>query len=76
MATTGKKTVTAVVKFTKGITVSKNYQSVKYEVGIEMPCELGPNGEGFRDAVEKLEEKVNAELRRRKSTDFHGLGNE
>lgn len=65
------------VKFSKGITISKDYQSVRYEVGVEMDFELGENGEGFRDAVESLEEKVNKELRRRKqASGIHALGDE
>lgn len=64
-----------IVKFSKGITVSENYQSVRYEIGIEVPVDIDPRSSDFRDEVEKLEEIVNKELRRRKkSTDLHGLG--
>ena len=70
-----KNKVSAVVKFSKGITISKDFQSVRYDVGLELVVQLGPNGEGFREELAKLEEKVNTELRRRvKPNDFHNLG--
>jgi hypothetical protein len=69
-----KRTVT--VKFAKGITMSKNYQSVRYDIGAEATYdgELSPSE--YRTAVAELEDVVNAELRRRKdqTTDAFALG--
>lgn len=57
---------TCVVKFSKGITISKNYQSVKYDVGLEVPLELAADLSDFPQAVAKLKKLCNAELRKLK----------
>jgi len=63
------------VKFSKGITTSKDFQSVRYDIGVEVDVDLGPNNERLPEEVAKLEEKVNAELRKRLNKgDFYRLG--
>lgn len=78
------KKMKVLVKFGKGLTISKNYQAVKYEIGIEVPCDVGVTEDGkidardFRDALEHIEEIVNKELKRRKdkSSGLHALGDD
>ena len=68
------KKKTCIIKFSKGITVSKDFQSVRYDIGIEAPFEMDPlNRIAVREAVEKLEVMVNRELKRRKRVSTGGL---
>ena len=58
------------VNFTKGITVSKNYQAVRYDIGLEGEVEIDTEakaaGVSLKRALGRMEEMVNKELRRLK----------
>jgi len=71
--TTTPAATTVRISYSKGVTVSKDFQSTRYDIGIEMDVEMAPGG--FAAEVRKLEEMVNAELRARLNKgDFHRLG--
>lgn len=52
------KKVQCTVTFSKGVTVSKNYQSTRSEISISMPFELGTNGSGFSAAEASKNESI------------------
>ena len=47
------------IKYSQGLTLSKNYQSWRVDAGIEVDCEVSEIAEKFEEARKKVEGQLN-----------------